>query len=235
MNPNPKPAIFIRTYPKDFQWLGYALKSINKFVTGFSEIIVALPNPKPLKHLTAEKVVQVDDLPNGYIGQQLSKLEAWKHTDAEFITFWDSDVIAMEPFDLGELFLDGKPILYKEAYERLDVNARSWQETVRRALGYCDDYEYMRRLPLTYHRSTLVETGRAIEKQHSTSLMGYLAAAARFSEFNTLGTHLAACQMDGYVIVDVADAPPPLNKTHQHWSYGGVTPRLRSELDKLLA
>jgi len=41
--------IFIKTYHKDFEWLFFCLSSIDKFVDGFQNIIIAMPNKD--KHL----------------------------------------------------------------------------------------------------------------------------------------------------------------------------------------
>ncbi len=91
--------IFIRTYKNDLPWLAYALKSIHKYVTGHRNIIVAIPmdQVRLLSHLSVEKVVGVHDLEDGYLGQQLTKMQAWKLTDADAVVFWDSDVVATRP------------------------------------------------------------------------------------------------------------------------------------------
>ena len=89
--------IFIRTYEKDLEWLKYALKSIHLHVTGYRNIVITIPNASLLSGCSVEKVIQVKDLKDGYLGQQLTKMTANLYTDADAIVFWDSDVIACEP------------------------------------------------------------------------------------------------------------------------------------------
>ena len=42
-----KVSILIVTYGKDFHWLKWCLKSIEKFSTGFHELVVAIPMNEP--------------------------------------------------------------------------------------------------------------------------------------------------------------------------------------------
>ena len=69
--------IFIRTYEKDLGWLVYALASIQKYVTGHRNIVITIPKGQEhhISHLTAETVIAVGDMDDGYLGQQLPRDE----------------------------------------------------------------------------------------------------------------------------------------------------------------
>ena len=41
--------IFIKTYPGDFIWLEYCIRSIEKFVTGFRDIVIITDSGTELK------------------------------------------------------------------------------------------------------------------------------------------------------------------------------------------
>jgi len=234
--------LFIRTYPRDFQWLNYALKSIRKYVTGYRNIIVCSPDISGLQHLTAEKVFRCDDLPDGYVGQQYTKLNAWHYTDADFITYWDSDVVATEPIDAWEEYFadlptgepgepDLAPIIWKTKYASLCDNARIWQPVVEKWLGFKPEYEYMRRMPLTYNRDTVQECWSYLGGLRLGEYMRQ-APHREFTEFNILGAYAATYQPEGYVFKDTEVEAPPPNKVVQNWSWGGMTPEVMAVLEK---
>lgn len=224
--------IFIRSYEKDFVWLEYALRSIHKNVTGFRNIIVAVPDARPLSHLTAEQVIEIEDLPDGYIGQQLTKMQAWRYTDADAILFWDSDVVAIEPVDVLEFKSDGKPIIYKTKYTSIDV---PWKPITESCLGFPVTYEYMRRMPLLYWANTIRNTEEYICGYHDCTLREYLSNINHraFSEFNAIGALAEKYYPDQYVFIDTETVEMPPIKVVQFWSWGGVTNEIKRQLDKI--
>lgn len=221
--------IFIRTYHKDLEFLALALRSIHAKVTGFRRIIIAIPKGQGhlLKHLTAETVIEVDDLPNGYIGQQLTKMEAWRYTDADFVLFWDSDVIASEPHDVSEYFEDGKPILWCTPWDKVG-DAICWKDCTTKALGWEPDMEYMRRMPILHRTDALRWCDMHHIARHRMTLRGYLGSLDRFSEFNAIGGYVAKMRRMDYAIRNTEETPPPPSKIKQFWSWGGVTDEARN-------
>ena len=225
--------LIIRTYYKDIPWLEHSLRSIHKHVTGYRNIIIAIPNDNLLKHLTIEKVVRVEDLADGYIGQQFTKLTAHQYTDADAIVFWDSDVIACEPIDVSEYFVDGKPIIYKTLFE---LTQTPWQQPTEKAVGFDVEYEYMRRMPLTYLTSTLKETCDHIELVHGVTLKNYLNSRPNraFSEFNAIGAYADKFENERYTFIDTETVDMPKNKVRQFWSWGGITKEVIEEINTYL-
>jgi hypothetical protein len=221
--------IFIRTYSKDIDWLHIALASIQRHVTGYRNIIITIPDKNLLSMLTIEKVIQVDDMQDGYIGQQLTKMEAWKYTDADAIVFWDSDVIACEPVDVSEWIKDGKPIIWKTKYE---LTQTPWRPITEKAVGFDVEWEYMRRMPLTYLRSTLVDCQAFIEGVHKRPLRNYLSSVPHraFSEFNAIGAYAEKYLADQYHFQDTETGDLPKNKVRQFWSWGGLTDEVMAEI-----
>lgn len=223
-------AVFIRTYSKDFQWLSLALKSLHQHVRGFKEIVVAAPDIQGLQHLTAEKVVQCEDMEDGYIGQQLTKLLAFQYTDAEYLLYWDSDVVALEDFNIEEeLFEQGRPILYKTAYDQIEC---PWQPITAAVIGFEPQFEYMRRMPLVYHRSDVERAVAHMEILHKKPLRQYLEQLPprAFSEFNVLGALIDKYKPEEYAIRDTATYAAGRNKVRQFWSWGGITQEVLQEI-----
>lgn len=232
MPSSPVVDIFIRTYSKDIPWLAFALKSIHKYVTGYRNIIIAIPTDQVglLNHLTQEKVVGVYDLEDGYLGQQLTKMQAWKLTDADAIVFWDSDVVATDPIDVrSEYFKDGRIILYKTRYSSLG-SACPWRPIVEKSMGKSVEWEYMRRMPIVHYRSTLERTENYMVDLHKMSLDNYLSSQPHrsFSEFNTMGA--VADASEGYLSIDTESINMPPCKVDQMWSWGGITEEVLAKL-----
>jgi hypothetical protein len=221
--------ILIRTYYKDLNWLAHALRSIQMNVTGHRRVIVAIPNASLLSHLTAETVVQVEDLADGYIGQQLTKMEAWRYTDADAVLFWDSDTIATEPVDLSEWLKDGKPHVWKTRYSEIDT---PWQGITEYAVGFPVEWEYMRRMPLLYRTSTVYNAYEYIEGVHGKSMRDYLDSLPHrsFSEFNAIGAFAERFESDGYTFEDTNGADMPRNKCRQFWSWSGLDAKDLAEI-----
>jgi hypothetical protein len=222
--------IFIRTYSKDLPFLAYCLKSISKYVTGYRDIIICIPeNEKHLLagwNLTKEKVIGWNPTTkNGYIDQQINKLLSYHLTDAEYILFVDSDVCFNRPVDVREeYFVNGKPYLMKTRYE-LVGDAICWKQPTEEILNINLDFEYMRRIPLMFKSDTL----RLLDEQVDCLS---LASRERLSEFNIIGAYAAINQESEYYIIDTETDTFPSECAKQGWSWGGLTPEIKEQLNE---
>ena len=229
--------IFVRTYVNDLKWLEHALRSIAKYVSGHRQIIVCIPAGQGhlLSHLTAEKVIEVPDLSDGYLGQQLTKMQAYLYTDADAVIFWDSDVIATQPIDVkAEYFHGDRPIMYKTRYASMSGNP--WQPITAKAVGFTPEWEYMRRMPIVHRRDTLLMCDAFMRNLHGMTLAQYIAAQPlrSFSEFNALGAFAEAHVPDRYHILDTEAIDMPPNKVEQFWSWGGLTADIQERINNAL-
>src|SRR4029077_1542764 len=99
-------SILVKSFPKDFGWLSYCLKSIHKFASGFEEVVVIIPDDCDLP-LTAERLVKVHEPGpsatnaghhgTGYAYQQVVKMNSDKYCTSDFILHIDSDTIFTRP------------------------------------------------------------------------------------------------------------------------------------------
>lgn len=229
--------IVIRTYVNDLKWLEHSLRSIAKYVSGHRQIIVCIPVGQGhlLSHLTAEKVIEVPDLSDGYLGQQLTKMQAYLYTDADAVIFWDSDVIAAQPIDVkAEYFHGDRPIMYKTRYTSMQGNP--WQPITTKAVGFTPEWEYMRRMPIVHRRDTLLMCDAFMRNLHGMPLAQYIAAQPlrSFSEFNVLGAFAEAHVPDRYHILDTEAIDMPPNKIEQFWSWGGLTNDIQERMNNAL-
>jgi len=232
--------IFIRTYQGDLEWLKYALKSIAKYVTGYRNIIIIIPENQfyLLKdfNLTKEKIFSCPVYKNDYLGQQATKANAYQYSDADFILFWDSDCIATEPFDVNEMFQGGRPIILKTKYSSMTGDVLHWQRLTQKATGQKPVHEYMRRFPLIYRRETLQSLQQFILKLHGLSLEEYIIRQPNreFSEFNVFGFFAELFEENNYVFLDTETINLPKSKLRQYRSWDGITQQTKNEIESIL-
>lgn len=227
--------IFIRSYSKDFQWLTYALKSIQKFATGFRDVVIVIPDTDSLDHLTAEKVFKEKETMDGYMMQQSSKMSADTYTDADFICFVDSDCVFTEPVTPETFMTDGKVNwLYTPWNLIADDTHRIWREVMKKCIGEDPPAEMMRRHPQIIPRWALQEFRGFIAEKHGMSLEHYISIqpGRAYSEFNTAGFYLWLHHHEKINFINTEEYLPP-TVLLQKWSWGGLTPEIRAELEAI--
>ena len=235
-------AIFIRSYRNDFEWLNYCLKSIDKYCSGFNEIIIVVPH-EDLGILrgsifTKYTVHHVHERTTGYIDQQITKLQAHHYTQSDQILFVDSDCCFFKPCTPESFKQNGLPILLKTPYsvfrkQQQETGVKQqvlhWQPITEKAVGFPVKYEYMRRIPMMFNRFTL----QFIESMYP-QLPNYCCdvPSKEFSEFNFIGAIVDKYQAELYTILDTTINTPPEKVAEQRWSWGGLTPEIRKELEE---
>jgi hypothetical protein len=233
----PTTAIFIRSYRGDFPWLAYCLRSIQKFATGFSEIVIVIPDTDNLDHLTAERVVKEKEVMEGYMQQQSTKMLADTFTDADFICFVDSDCVFTEPVTPETFMTDGKVNWLHTPWSKIaDGPARVWRAVMQKCIGEDPPAEFMRRQPQIIPRWALQEFRGFIAEKHGVSLEHYIKTQPGrfFSEYNTIGFYLWLHHHEKIHWMDTEEYLPPAVLI-QKWSWGGLTPEIRAELEAITA
>src|SRR5689334_17742135 len=94
--------LMIMSFPRDYEWLRYNLRSIEKHVTGYRHIHVVIPrgapHPTDIPSLPITFHDEQQGVKIGYVRHQVTKLSAHEYTDADLITFIDSDHFCFEPW-----------------------------------------------------------------------------------------------------------------------------------------
>ncbi len=230
-------ALFIKSYEKDFPWLLYALKSIAKFASGFSEIVVVIPEDSPDLPLTAERVVKVRERGDPYLFQQVCKLDADSYTDADQVCYMDSDCIFTEDVAPETFMTGGKPNWLITPMASIGEDARkAWFQVMADALGETPPYEFMRRHPQVIPRGILADFREFMAAKHGTPLESYILdrPGPSFSEFNVCGFYCHLHRRDHFHWINTEDCLPP-TVLRQHWSHSGVTPDVAAEMEAILA
>lgn len=215
-------SIFIKSYRNDFPFLHYCLKSIEKFVTGYKEIVIAIPEwdldlfDEAMSGIEIDVIVcPMKEYGDGYLYQQLVKMTAYQLCAEDFIMFVDSDCIFTGPVDIAPP--EGyKPEILMDDYANVG-NAICWKQPTEKWIGCSVNYEYMRRIPVTYRSSTL-------EKIHASrpNLEQEIMGSGKFSEFNAMGIWSHLNEPENYKFIDIAHWDPQPHYAHQFWSWGGL-------------
>ena len=232
--------IFIRSYHRDLEWLKFCLRSIKKFVTGCDRVVVVVPHGDlPAFRAAGVDAVGTTESLGGYLQQQVDKIYADVYCggDDTWIYFFDSDCVVTAPFDLKTLFnADGKPIILHTPYAVLG-NAVPWQKPTEDALGFQCTEETMRRHPATYRGSELRAFREWFRHNRAQTIDDFARAVKgnAFSEFNVLGSWMWRFHHGTRDWLNTEHDPIDKLPLKQFWSWGGVTPEIRAEIEKILA
>jgi hypothetical protein len=230
-----KTEILIVSYAKDLPYLRYCLKSIVKFATGFSGVVVLVPEQEKeqmldtmlVLHNVPSRMLAYQRVPNPaqwHLNAQLQKCHADQHChQADFIAHMDSDCVFTQPVTPEDYFVGGKPVMCIEAYTRL--TDCPWQQVTARALGFVPTHETMRRHPQVNPRGVYPALRAYLEGIHHQPFDQYVLGQKAdfpwgFTEHNTIGSFARASRKwsQEYHWVDLETQPWPPHKLLQFWS-----------------
>lgn len=232
--------IFLKSYVKDADWAWYCIQSIKKYCSGYRRIIVSIPSRDRHAFARIEKQVEiVEENPvcEGYVDQQLKKLNADIHTNADYILYIDSDCFFTAPFNFNEMLdEEGRPYILMTSYQELG-NSVPWKPIVERDAKITAYFEYMRRMPLMYHTNSITRFRKWFYDTHAqTHISEYLRFVPHrsFSEFNILGLYCHNFEKERYVFQNTADNNYKAIPCIQRWSWGGISEDTRKQMEELL-
>jgi hypothetical protein len=233
--------ILIRSYWRDFGWLAYCLRSIERYCHGFRSTIVVVPRSSGarLGRLgdvgSRVRIELCNDYRDDYLGQQLTKLGAPTFTDANLVCHVDSDCVFTRSTSPRDLVRGGKPRVLMLPTARLGRH-RPWQRPTEEFLGWSVAYDFMRHPPFTYPRWLYGEVRRHCEELHGVTLEDYVASRPPrgFSEFNVLGAFAYERWRDRFSWLDTSLAEAGEPPCRWYWSRGGLGASIRAELDAVL-
>jgi hypothetical protein len=230
--------IFIRTCAKDLNWLSYCLRSIAKFARGFRQTIIVAPGSAKAgldrMNLTQEKVHYIGEYKDDYLGQQISKLLADEWSDADYIWFMDSDCMFNRPTTPDAMFVTGKPVYYYTPEAAIAVDNK-WIEIVSCFLGWRPQHEFMRRHPHVFPRDLLLEVRSHAICLHKMPIDDWILHNGKFSEFNAFGAWAYNFKKERFYWWNTLELEQPPAFVTQRWSWSGLLPSERAEMEKALA
>lgn len=234
--------IFIVTFPRDYTYLHYCLKSIQKFATGFSGVTILVPKYGGHMLLSATKEFTVGSIPircregdewadRGFLWHmaQVMRSDEWC-PDADYIAHIDPDCVFTGPVTPETFFRDGKPILRYEHFDTLSARHPGnlvWKTACERALPFGVDREFMRGHPEVYARENYAIARELIELKTGIPVDDYIKSCRNefpqsFAEFPTLGAVAFHISKDKYALHDCALQSNPDMQDYpifQAWSH----------------
>lgn len=253
-------SIFIKSWKPDFAFLAYCLRSIHKFASGFEEIVVLIPDDCDLP-LTQERLVKVHEPASnentmhgtGYVMQQVYKMNADKYCKSDMICFMDSDCVFTKPVtpddlmvgkSLGQmngevLHYNQKPLWLMTPFADIlssDKNLPAHFESIKAFSGIPPEFEYMRRHSQIIPRWAFGCFRDYCQQLHGMSFEQW-ALAQKFrgvTEFNHIGQFLHL-NFPNFIHFHDTRFGIPESYVHQNWSWNGLKPEMRAELEIILA
>lgn len=194
--------IFIKTCNRDQFYHVFCIQSINRFCSGFNKTVVVC-----------------SEHPRGYLEQQVVKLHADLHCDADFILVTDSDTLFTEPVTPESFMRDGKPIWFHTPWTKELIEAVPWHPVMERFfVGEQPHSEMMRRQPFMFPREVLKCFRDFCEVRHGVSIGEYIHQKGIFSEWNALGAYCWLYHHEKFAWVNTnEECPQPL--VRQFWSH----------------
>lgn len=233
--------VLIVTYRKDFDWLKFCLKSIQKFATGFGKTKILVPTEDLNELLNVIGGVEIDNWEaesgeewpgKGMLWHQFCILNADKWCpEADFIAHFDADCVFTEKVTPETFIKDGKPVLQFERFDSIGKRhpgVLEWKRAAEACLPFTVDSEYMRGHPEVYHRGLYQKTRELIEQKTGKTVEEYAKSCRNefpqtLAEFPTLGAVAGKFFRDKYHLVDNGKKPNPDKSdfpVFQAWSHG---------------
>lgn len=235
--------IFIKSYPIDYPWLEYCLRSILQNTSNFDELRVVIPtggpaHPAKPRNLRGRFLEAVEYGNNGYLSQQVFKLYADYYTQADYICYLDSDTILTKLVTPDMFFTNGKVNWLMTPHVEIDT---PWRACAEKFLKRLVEFEFMRRFPIVAPRWLLAACREFCQAMHDMPLSEYVMAQnndAPFSEFNVLGAFAYYFHREKFNWINTSTTPesewPPL-VVLQKFSHGGLSDEIRAEFETILS
>ncbi len=211
--------IFIKTCEHDRDYHGYCLMSIGKFCSGFRNTAVV-----------------AGEHPQGYLHQQVVKLNADEVTDADLILVTDSDTLFNQPVSPESFMVDGKPIwIHTPWTEEMLAHdgTRTWKRVMTEFFDQEPPSEFMRRQPFFFPRHVLKSLRDFCQQKHGKSIEDYVMNAGSFSEWNVLGFHCWLHHYNEFHWIDSSKDELPPELCRQFWSHDPISKNIE-EIQSLL-
>lgn len=235
--------LFVKSHAPDYGWLRYALRSIDKFCTGFRKVVLVAPTadcPRP-ETTSSELFIQPERQP-GYSFQMVAKCYADIVSDADHIVFHDSDCLFTQPVTPETFLRDGKIMWNYTPWEHSREDERNaWVPVMTKFMRGKVDHNFMTRHPFVWPRWLFRALRDYTAKAHGMELLDYIMAQASeatcltFSEFNCAGAYAWQHQREHFHWLDTTKDEIPPTVIRQFWSRGGITDEIKAEMEAILA
>ena len=251
--------VLIISHAKDFEWLVYALRSIHKWFTGFQGVTVAFPTKDVPLFATLRKQFDIrlhsyDEVPGkGHVQHMamMASADTFLPRETKYMLTTDSDGIFKMASQPEHFVWNDKPFWIARSWESLTTedprnpgskivsDNLQWQPVTDAQLGFPSELFTMclncQMMPL----DLLPSYRQHIEKTHRMPFLDYFVAGKNDFpptrvDFNALGAFFHKFHRDRFHWFDVEKPPFPADRKKSYWSWGGITPEIRAEIEGFL-
>jgi hypothetical protein len=242
--------IFIKTYHKDFVWLQYCLKSIQKFATGFRNVVIISDNDGhkiPNEYLIPHCEVFYVDIPQkqptyvehgiGYLWQQNIKLNWIEYSDADSVLVIDSDEIVTQAITPDSFKKNNKFVWNYKLWSEAGNTIR-WKESTDFLIKMNTEYDAMVISGFVFQRDTTIALKIYLCSIHDTTniwdiFVKYNMKTA--SEFNIFGSFIREFNRCEYTAITDYSIENCINfSIRKYWSWGGLSKEEEDIRNKIL-
>ena len=242
-------SIFCVSWPGDYRWLKYMLRSVRKYVTGFSDVVLVLEEDDVLPEEALAELLSVrvkrcqkyrDTSYWGRGGQQIEKYRAFQYTDADRVLFVDSDTVfcrdvnlktdpavnLQRPLVLHVPWDEIQPVWFtRDNGERFSGDPKMWRQPTEEVLGFASPSTTMVRPPFCFPGWLLRELWEHVGGE------GRLRGWQHPVGFDAMGTFAMVRRPGAFTIMRADDQAVSTACVRQFW--GGQNPEIGAVAEEL--
>jgi hypothetical protein len=256
--------ILIVTYAKDFPWLEYALKCIQRHAKGFHGVTIAIPyrdldtliNIRISDVYTGPCIIRTyyEPVGKGFLNHEMmmARADELVPTGTKFVMHMDADCMMKMSNVPGDYFLNDKPMYLWRTWDSLSSpdprdptqkvvsDCIMWKEPTEAQLGYPSTDYTMCRHPTVFPIGFYPAYRDYIAKTHGKSFEDYMLSGNRNThpqdrmDFTAMGQFARTFMRDDFHWINCAEEEYPADRMKAYWSHGGILPEIRDELEGFL-
>jgi hypothetical protein len=255
--------ILIVTYWKDFPWLDYCLRSINKFCSGFSGVTLAIPNRDIEKFhalwndsMQPARIVGFDEVPGkGMLHHMAMMVSADQIVPCgtKYVLHHDADGIFTMPSTPEHFFANDKPYYLIRTWASLGVLDRRhpvarvasdcamWKGPTDAQLGWDTEWYTMcvntQAMPIEFY----APYRQYLEERHRQPFVQYMTSGRNewpqdIMDYTAMGAWAKQYMPEFFTWFDVENGQPfPGDRKKAYHSHSGITPEIRAEIEGFLS
>lgn len=251
--------VLIVTYRKDFEWLVYALRSIQKFLRGFQGVTIAHPNRDAslfatLKHQFDVRLHGYDEVEGKGMIQHMAMMalaDTFLPAATKYVLHSDADCIFKMLTTPEDYFWENKPYYLIRTWESLVSDdpvhpgrkvvsdCAQWRAPTEHQLGFSSPWYTMCMntvvMPIGFYAPYRAHIAN-VQRQPFMKFMlsGKNSFPATRMDFTAMGMWAKQFMPDKFSWFDVSTGIYPADRKQAFWSHGGVTNELREKVLDLL-
>lgn len=255
--PNPNPIkgrceIFIVSYWKDFPWLEYCLRSIEKYCRGFAGVTVAIPErdvqllPNSFPWVKWKTYPEVEGKGMLQHMEVMARADEFVPAGTDYVLHHDSDGIFNVPTTPEDFFRNDKPVYLYRTWESLTDPASKvvsdcaqWRAPTDKQLGFPSEVYTMcvntQMMPIEFYRLYREWLFGQHGNIHEYFLSGQNEFPQNRMDFTAMGAYAHKFMREYFTWFDVASGEPhPRDPKKCFWSHVGITTDIRAEIEGIL-